>query len=188
MPSLFRYFVVVGGALTGLLLLVNHWLGPVAAPAQAIAAAPEIVVRHDPRASIIERLRVEAAARRAAERGETLPAPAQVPAQVAAGPEPIVPVTDPSPTKPEPPQTASPVALVTAPGAPDAEAQRAAQFRAAQIQAAQVRAARIARERARGKRLEEAASRQQDQFFYGARQPAYAAAPSTGPFGGNPTW
>jgi type IV secretory pathway VirB10-like protein len=181
MPSLFRYFLVVGSVLTGLLLLVNHWLEPDAAPVKAAVAAPQIItVRHDPRASIIERWRTEQAARKAAERG--VPA-APVPAVAAATPEPV-PVNEPSPTRPETPQVSAPVALIAAP----ADGERAAEDarKAEQLKAAQIRKARIARERARAKRQEEAASRQQDQFFYGG--PAYAATPASGPFGAGRTW
>jgi cytoskeletal protein RodZ len=184
MPSLFRYFVVVGSVLTGLLLLVNHLLAPDAAPAtpaKAAAAAPQIIaVSHDPRASIIERWRTEQAARKAAERGEPAAPP---PAVAAATPEPV-PVTEPSPTRPEPPQQSAPVALIAAPADRDRAAEEAR--RAEQLKAAQIRKARIARERARAKRQEEAASRQQDRFFYGA--PAYAAAPAFGPFGPGRPW
>jgi hypothetical protein len=177
MPSLFRYFLIVGSALLGLLLLVNHWLEPVAPPAQAAAAPQKLAVRHDPRASIIERWRNEQAARKAAERGA-----AEAPVTAAVS-EPITPVSEPSPTRPEPPQIVAPVALVAPLAEPDAEARKAEQIRAAQV-----RKARIARERARARRQEEAASRQQDPFFYGGPRPAYAAAPTSGPFGAGRTW
>lgn len=160
MPSLFRYFAVVGSALLGLLLFVNYMAGPAPAPA-AVAVTPKIVVQHDSRASLIERWRDEEAARRAAERGE--PAVAAVSAPV--------PVSEPLPTQPEPPQVTAPAALNTAPAEPVPSAETA---KAEQAKAVQARKARIARERARAKRQEEAASRQQDQFFYGQPQPAYA--------------
>ena len=187
MPSLFRYFVVVGALLTGLLLLANHLLAPDGAPAKptAAAATPQIAVQYDPRASKIERWRIEEAARKAAERGEPT-----VPEMAAAKPEPV-PVSEPSPTQPERPQIVAPVSLVVAPTAGDLSAEQTR--KAEQLKAAQARKARIARERARAKRQEreheEASSRQQDQFFYGARQPSYAAAPQPAPmFGWNRTW
>jgi hypothetical protein len=181
MPSLFRYFVVVGSVLTGLLLLVNSWLEPVAPPAAAAAAATaKITVQHDPRASIIERWRTEQAAREALrlaeERARPLPA-------VAAAPEPAAaPVSQPSPTHPEPPQLVAPVALTTPAVEPDAAAEAR---KAEQLRAAQAHRARIARERARAKRQQEEAAR--DPFHYGNPRSAYAAEPGFAPFPGR-TW
>jgi hypothetical protein len=184
MPSLFRYFVVVGTMLTGLLFLANHLLAPDGAPVRAAAAKPEQIVvhQHDPRASLVERLHLEEAARRAGERGKPVPAPAVG----AASPEPV-PVNEPSPTRPETPQMTAPVSLVTAPSAePDHSAEETR--KAEQLKAEQARRARIARERARAKRQQESATRQPDQFFYGyagygTREPASAP-----PFGWSRTW
>jgi type IV secretory pathway VirB10-like protein len=178
MPSLFRYFVVVGSALFGLLLFVNYLVGPVSEP--AAAAKPEkLVVEHDPRASLIERLRDEEAARKAAERGEPAVAATAAPEPVPSAPEPAQRQI----AEAEPPQVVAPAALHTAPAAePVPEADTA---KAEKLKAAQARKARIARERARARRQEEAASRRQDQFFYGHGQPrpAYAEAPTFDPFG-----
>lgn len=174
MPSLFRYFVIVGSALTGLLLLVNAWLEPVAPAAVAAAAPATITVQHDPRASIIERMRNEKAAREAAriaaERARPLPA-------LAAASEPIAPVSQTSPTLPEPPQIVAPVALTTPAAEPDAQADTRA---AEQLRAAQARKARIARERARAKRQQEDAAR--DPFHYGNPRSAFASEPGTSPW------
>jgi type IV secretory pathway VirB10-like protein len=179
MPSLFRYFVVVGGVLTGLLLLVNSWLEPVAPPAAATAAMANITVQHDPRASIIERLRNEQAAREAAriaaERARPLP-------EVAVVPEPAAPVSQTSPTRPEPPQIVAPVALTTPAAEPDAQADTRA---AEQLRAAQARKARIARERARARRQQEDAAR--DPFHYGNPRSAFASEPGFAPWPGR-TW
>jgi hypothetical protein len=179
MPSLFRYFVIVGSVLTGLLLLVNSWLEPVAPAAVAAAAPATITVQHDPRASIIERLRNEHAAREAAriaaERARPLPA-------LAAVTEPAAPVAQPSPTLPEPPQIVAPVALTTPAVEPDTEGHiRAAE----QLRAAQARKARIARERARAKRQQEEAAR--DPFHYGNPRSAFASEPGFAPWPGR-TW
>jgi hypothetical protein len=184
MPSLFRYFVVVGAVLTGLLFLANHLLAPDGAPVKAAAAAKpqQIAIQHDPRASLIERLRLEEAARQAAERGTPVPATA-----VAAASSEPVPVNEPSPTRPETPQLTAPVSLVTAPPTePDRSAEETR--KAEQLKAEQARRAHIARERARAKRREEAAVRQPDQFFYGyggyaTREPAPAPT-----FGWSRTW
>ncbi|MEA2929368.1 MAG: hypothetical protein QOG38_1796 [Hyphomicrobiales bacterium] len=196
MPSLFRYFVVVGSVLLGLLWLVNYLVAP-PTPAVAAVAPKTIVVHHDARASIIERWRNEQAARKAAERDGSAPVIVAAPQPAAAGmpepvvaaaPEPVTPVSEPSPTKPEPPQIVAPVSLQTAAAAaPEVDA--AEVRKAEQIKAAQARKARIARERARQKRQEkqhEEASRQQDQFFYGAQRRAYADAPLFPPFGSRP--
>ena len=190
MPSLFRYFVVVGSMLLGLLWLVDYLVGPAPTPVAA-ATSPKIVIQHDPRASLIERLRDEEAARRAAERGEPAPvAPAIV---EAAAPAPV-PVAEPRQAQAdERPQIVAPVALV-APAGPEVQAPDAAQ--AERLKVLQARKARIARERARAKRQEEAASRQQDQFFFGEPRPAYrqgnvqayAPSPVFPPFGPGRTW
>ena len=180
MPSLFRYFVVVGSALLGLLLLVNHMAGPAPTPAAVTAAAAKPIVEHDPRASLIERWRDEQAARRAAERGEPAPQVAAAPSPVSAESTPI-PVPPPvEPARDEPPQVVAPAALHTPANdvAPNIEASKVEKFKAVQA-----RKARIARERARAKRQEEAASRQQDQFFYSQPRPAYAQGPTFNPFG-----
>lgn len=184
MPSLFRYFLVVGSVLTGLLLLVNSWLEPVAPPAAAAVASPKITVKHDPRASIIERWRTEQAAREALriaeERARPLPA-------VAAAPEPAAaPVSQPSPTRPEPPQLVAPVALTMPAAEPDTDAEAR---KAEQLRAAQAHRARIARERARAKRQEQRQQEEaaRDPFHYGNPRSAYAAEPGFAPFPGR-TW
>jgi len=183
MPSLFRYFVVVGSVLTGLLLLVNSWLEPAGPPAAAAAAPAKITVRHDPHASIIERMRNEQAAREAAriaaERARPLP-------EVAAVTEPATPVSQPSPTLPEPPQMTAPVSLTAPAAEPDTHAGTPADTRAAaQLRAAQARKARIARERARARRQQEDAAR--DPFHYGNPRSAFASEPSFAPWPGR-TW
>jgi type IV secretory pathway VirB10-like protein len=183
MPSLFRYFVVVGAVLTGLLFLASYLLAPDGTPVRAAGAMPQqISVQHDPRASLVERLRLEEAARKAAERGKPM-APTVV---AAASPEPV-PVNEPSPTRPETPQMSAPVSLVTA---PPAELERSTEEtrKAEQLKAEQARRAHVARERARAKRREDAAVRQPDQFFYGyggyaTREPAPAPT-----FGWSRTW
>ena len=182
MPSLFRYFVVVGAALTGLLYLANYLLAPDGAPVKAAAAKPsqEIAIQHDPRASLVERIRTEEAARKAATPPTT--------AIAAAASEPVS-VNEPTPTRPETPQLTAPVSLVTAPATePDHSVEDTR--KAEQLRAEQARRARIARERARAKRQQQAqaASRQQDQFFYGyagygTREPASAPL-----FGWSRTW
>ncbi len=84
------------------------------------------------------------------------------------------------------PQTA-PAALTGVPTDEDAARVARTQEKAA---AEKARKKRIARERARTKTIEDAtASRQQDQYYYGQRGPAYAYAPpprpAFGPFSQN---
>jgi len=64
MPSLFKYFLTVGGVLIGLLFLTNYLLEQ-PAPASAESAATSraaVAVKTDPQASRVERWRAEQAA------------------------------------------------------------------------------------------------------------------------------
>ena len=112
MPSLFKYFAVVGSLLLGALFLVNHLVGPQATGSkQAAAPAPKVAVQHDPRASAVERWRNEIAAMRAAEQAQTTDNASTV---VKSAPEPAKPV--PTALKaPEQKPTAQPVQTVAAP-------------------------------------------------------------------------
>lgn len=175
MPSLFRYFVVVGSALLGLLLLVHHIAGPAPAPTAQTEPVAKRVVQHDPRASLIERLRDEEAARQAAERGEPVAAPKPALVEATPVPPPVEPV------RAEAPQMVLPASLQVAPANEPVPSVFVA--KAEKLKAAQARRARIARARARARRHEEAASRQQDQFFYRNSRPTYAQGPSFDPFG-----
>src|SRR5829696_7682800 len=106
MPSLFKYFTIVGAVLLGLLMIANSVLEP-GGPKPSVVT-PKVIVKHDPRASLVERLRTEEAARDAAAKGEALPPPA----------EPVVPVAQPddhmTPAKPEAVRVAAPAAVTTA--------------------------------------------------------------------------
>jgi len=66
MPSLFKYFTIVGGGLLGLLIALDTVMQPGGpGPSLANVAAPKVVVvNHDPQASRVERLRAEEAANR----------------------------------------------------------------------------------------------------------------------------
>jgi hypothetical protein len=132
-----------------------------------------VIVKHDPRASLVERLRTEEAAQKAAIKGETLAPP------VTFG-EPVVPVTQRADSvtaaKAEPVQVSAPGAVTTATPTEDA-AGRAVRLARKKIQAERVRKQRLARERARA--LEQAAFPQQNQLYYG-----YAPQPRYGPFAG----
>ena len=64
MPSLFKYFTIVGGSLFGLLLALDTVMQPGGpGPSLVNVATPKVVVvNHDPQASLVERLRAEEAA------------------------------------------------------------------------------------------------------------------------------
>jgi hypothetical protein len=172
MPSLFKYFTIVGAVLLGLLMLANSVLDPGRPKPSVVAAAPQVIVKHDPRASLVERLRTEEAAREAAAKGKPLASP------VSFG-EPVVPATQRAepgtPAQAEPVQVSAPAAVTTATPTEDADAR--SMRLAARKKAERVRKQRLARERARA--VQQAASQQQNQPYYG-----YAPQPTYGPFAG----
>ncbi len=171
MPSLFKYFTIVGAVLLGLLMLANSVLDPGAAKPSVVTAKPQVIVKHDPRASLVERLRTEEAAREAAAKGKPLASP------VSFG-EPVVPATQRAepgtPAQAEPVQVSAPAAVTTATPTEDVDARS---MRQARKKAERVRKQRLARERARA--VQQAASQQQNQLYYG-----YAPQPTYGPFAG----
>jgi hypothetical protein len=211
MPSLIKYFAVVGSVLLGLLFVVNQIAGSPGTDGktQASGPAPKVAVQHDPRASAVERWRNELAAMRAAEQ-----TPTGDNASIAAksAPEPQQPAAQPAQVAAAlPVSEATPASLTTT---PDDEAAKLAvqKVKAAKTKAAK---AKVARERAAVARLaagdggvpvaghygaarERTASNQQDQYYYGQRsasaQPAqapgsaYAPRPSYGPFGSGRGW
>jgi len=179
MPSLLRYFAVVGSALFGLLMFVNYLVQPLDMPAPS-APAPKPVVQHDPQASVIERWRDEQAAIKSADKPQTIPTRV-----AAAAPEPApqaapLPAELLTPPAADPPRIVAPASLTTTPTEVDA---RAAALKAEKVKAAKLRKARLARERALAQRQQEA-SRQQDQIYSQSR-PAYVQAerPAFAPFG-----
>jgi hypothetical protein len=173
MPSLFKYFAFVGAILLGLLVLLNSVLEP-DGPRRSVEKAPPkpkvIVVKHDPRASLVERLRVEEAAQKAVARGETPVMPVIDTDRVDAVTHRAEPATGlAAQTLGEPAQASVPVAAPTEDAA--ARARRLAQKKA---KAERARKQRLARAQA----LEQAAWRQPDQLY------GYAPRPKYGPFGG----
>jgi hypothetical protein len=166
MPSLFKYFTIVGAILIGLLMLANSVLEPGGPKPSVVMATPTVIVKHDPRASLVERLRNDEAARDTAAKGETL-RPAI---------EPVIPVAQPAghmtPAKAEAMQVAAPAPVTTAP-----EDANARSVRLAKKKAERLRRQRLARERAR--KVQQAASQQKIQPYYG-----YAPQPTYGPFAG----
>ena len=168
MPSLFKYFTIVGAVLLGLLMLANSVLDPGAPRPSVVAATPKVIVKHDPRASLVERLRTEEAAREAAAKGEPLASPVSFRESVV--PQRAEPGT---PAQAEPVQVSAPAAVTTATPTEDADARA---MRLARKKAERVRKQRLARERARA--VQQAAAQQQNQYY------GYAPQPNYGPFAG----
>lgn len=212
MPSLLRYFAVVGGILFAGLIGLNAVLEPGGPGPRLVKDTPKAApIRHDPRASLVERLRAEEAAQAAAKAAE-MPPPVTVAAPAAPAPQPVTqaaaqPAAQPvkqAAAQPAPQpviQAAAPPAPeVSAPPAPDVstpaalaaapvqdEAARAVRLAKEKdkAQAEKARKARLARERARARAIEEASARRQDQFYYGyAPQPSYGPFAQGQPFGG----
>jgi hypothetical protein len=185
MPSLLKYFTIVGGLLFAGLIGLNAVLEPGGPGLRLVRDQPKTAaIRHDPRASLVERLRAEEAAREAAAKAESQPQPVTVaaPATPAPTPQPIVQAA--APVKPEvaaQPEVIAPAALVGVPT--EEEAAQAVRRAQGKIAAEKVRKKRLA-QRTRTKAIEEAsASRQQDQIYYG-----YAPRPTYGPFGQGGGW
>ena len=164
MPSLFKYFTIVGAVLLGLLMLVNSVLEPDGPKPRVVATVtPKVNVKHDPRASLVERLRNEQEAREAAAKGQPLASPVSFEG-------PVVPATQRD--EPGTPARADPVqvsALATVTTATGTEGANARSVRLARKKAVRERQQRLARERAR--------ELPRDQRYYG-----YAPQPTYGPF------
>jgi type IV secretory pathway VirB10-like protein len=182
MPSLLKYFTIVGGVLVLALISINAVLEPGGPGPRLVNAQPKnVAIRHDPRASLVERLRAEEAARAAAAKAEREPQPVTVAVPAAPAPQPVIQAA--APTQPETlakPEVTAPAALTVAPS--EDEAAQAVRQAREKIAAEKARKKRLAR--AKAKALEEAsASRQQDQIYYG-----YAPRPTYGPFGQAQGW
>jgi len=177
MPSLFKYFAVVGGILFAGLIGLNALLEPGGPGPKLVKDTTKVVVQIDPHASKVERLRAQEAALKAAEKANPEAQPVVVTEPLRLPPPDPLPVTQ---AAAQPAQVSVPVALTNTP----TEDEAAVAVRAAQekIAAEKARKKRLARERARTRALEEAsASRQQDQIYYGYH--GYAPRPVYGPFG-----
>src|SRR5215218_9226851 len=128
MPSLLKYFTIVGGLLFAGLIALNAVLEP-GGPGPKLVNEPKVTIRHDPRASLVERLRAEEAAQAAAKaKAEQAVAAAQPPAPKptiqAAAPKPAMQVAAAQPAAPQ----LAPVATATPqPLTPQPVAQAAAQ-------------------------------------------------------------
>ena len=198
MPSLFKYFLTVGGVLLGVLFLANYLLEQ-PAPATARNAAPpqSVAVKTDPQASRVERWRAEQAAAEAARKEEAARLAAQPAEPEATAAHPVKAAATPAASTAS--QTAD--ASLTATDTPAVEQPKVKSRKARATEKSRTR--RLARDDARtGNGRERVASNQQDDYYYGQRQgyaqqgfgqrpgfgsaPAYSYAPqqSYGPFGG----
>ena len=161
MPSLFRYFTIVGGGLLAMLMAINAVTetgGP--GPRLVNTAAPKaVVVSHDPQASRVERLRAEEAALRDP-KAQSLPMTESAP------------IPAPSTTQVDMPQAAEPISALTT--ATEDEATGAEQLEKVRLKGEGARRKRLAQKRAKAQ--EEAASRREDQMYYG-NAALYAAQP-----------
>ena len=183
MPSLLKYFTIVGGILFAGLLGLTSLLDPGGPGPRLVNKTPDrIVVQIDPHASKVERLRAEEAALKAAERTNPHAHPVVVTEPLRLPPQPL----EPAPEQPvvqaavkpaaTPAVQSTPAALATEPERPAHVAQEEAKQKAA---AEKARKKRIARERARTRAIQEAsAARQQEEAIY-----SYAPRPAYGPFG-----
>src|SRR2546423_2552713 len=68
MPSLLKYFAIVGGILFAGLIGLSAMLDPGGPGPRLVKAIPKVVVQIDPQASKVERLRAQEAALKAAEK------------------------------------------------------------------------------------------------------------------------
>src|SRR3954447_18474632 len=108
MPSLFKYFVTIGAILFVGLIGLNAVMEPGGPGLRVVQDAPKAkLVRHDPRASLVERLREEEAAQKASGKAEASPVQAAPAATVAPAP------AQAAPTAPQP--TGIPAAAVAQP-------------------------------------------------------------------------
>ena len=184
MPSLLKYFTIVGGVLVLALISINAVLEPGGPGPRIVKEQPKsVAIRHDPRASLVERLRAEEAAREAAAKAEREPQPVTVAMPAAPAPPPAPVIQAAVAAQPEAiakPDVTAPAALTSAPS--EDEAAQAVRQAQEQMKTDKARKKRLAR--AKAKALEEAsASRQQDQIYYG-----YAPRPTYGPFGQAQGW
>jgi len=89
MPSLLKYFTIVGGILFAGLIGMNAVMEPGGPGPRLVNNAPKVVVQIDPQASKVERLRAEEAALKAAERANPAAHPIVVTEPLRIPPEPV---------------------------------------------------------------------------------------------------
>jgi hypothetical protein len=206
MPSLFKYFLTVGGALLGVLFLTNYLLEqPAPATAQNVAPTRSVAVKTDPQASRIERWRAEQVAAEAARKEEAARLAAQPAEPETTAAKPVKATATPAAATPAGAATQTADASLTGTETPAAAEQPKPKSNKARAEKARTK--RLARDDGRINGRERTASNQQDDYYYGQRQaygqqgyaqqgygqrpmfapaPTYAYAPqqSYGPFGG----
>lgn len=203
MPSLLKYFTITGGALLGLLIVLNSVMAPGGpGPTLVKAEATKAAVKHDPQASKVERLRAQEAADKAAKAAAAAAAQAEAPVVVTEPPMPARPVqaaapapaqaapaqaapVHAAPVQAAPTQVSAPAALFGVPTEDEeaaARAKRLTQERKAEKAAAKARKARLARERARTRAVQEASAQHAPQHY------GYAPRPMYGPFAQGGGW
>jgi hypothetical protein len=186
MPSLLKYFTVVGGILFAGLIGMNALMEQGGPGPRLVKDMPKVVVQVDPHASKVERLRAQEAALQAAEKANPQAHPVIVTEPLRLPPEPAAqPVEQPTtqvaakPVQAAQPMSSMPAAATAPEREPARPVQTAHDENKHRVAAEKPRKKRIARERIRPRATQEAsaASRQQDQIYY-----SYAPRPTYGPF------
>ncbi|TMJ02537.1 MAG: hypothetical protein E6G97_11945 [Alphaproteobacteria bacterium] len=177
MPSLLKYFTLVGGILFAGLVGLNAVMDT-GGPGPRLVKDTKVVVQVDPQASKVERLRAQEAALRAAEKANPEAHPVIVTEPLRLPPEPAPQPAEQRPTQATPPMQSTATTLTAAeePARPVQSAQEENRLKAS---AEKARKKRVARERARSRATQEAsAARHQDEIYYNS----YAPRPQYGPF------
>lgn len=208
MPSLLKYFLTVGALLFVGLIGLNAVLEPGGPGPRIVQDSPKSkLVRHDPRASLVERLREEEAAQKASGKAEASPlhqattaisvapaspSPAQVAGPARSAVTQAVAMAQPQPARPaaaEPPVApaqvaAQPAAAIDHRSAPAAlngavteDEARATRVAEEKVASEKARKKRAARERARAKAIDDASASRQQDRYYYGQRSAYAYAP-----------
>src|SRR4029077_1189254 len=183
MPSLIKYFTIVGGLLFAGLIGMNAVMEPGGPGPRLVKNTPKVVVQIDPQASQVERLRVEEAALQDGERAKPQAHPVVVTEPLRIPPEPTTqPAEQPSQLVANPAQATQPMqsasATLTAAEEPARPVPAVQEETRQKVAAEKARRKRVARERARARAMQEAsAARQQEQTYY-----SYAPRPAYGPF------
>jgi len=183
MPSLLKYFTIVGGILFAGLIGLSALIEPGGPGPRLVKDIPKVVVQVDPHASKVERLRAEEAALKAAEKANPQAHPVVVTEPLRMPPQPVPQMEQPvaqvakSAAQPLP---SAPAAAAAAEREPSRAVQTVHEEARQKVVAEKARKKRIARDRVRTRATQEAsASRQQDQIYYSYAPPP---RPNYGPF------
>src|SRR5947209_11407404 len=110
MPSLLKYYAIVGGILFAGLIGLNAMLDPGGPGPRLVNDTPKVVVQIDPQASKVERLRAQEAALKAAEKANPAAHPVVVTEPLRLPPQPAPEPTTPPKAQAAPQPAAPPVA------------------------------------------------------------------------------